>query len=162
MRELRLFGQRELTTKQLEILQTATFTGKEKKSLAYVIAIMNMILHGIDAPNIIHTKTNAESDKSWLVYVVDVDEESFDLSVKNPNAPEAEPLREPKEIIEEITALDRESAEILFGIGGVVVKKGWQLVSLEKLGKVTSSKRIFKREYVDTEFRSIELRRLKS
>ncbi len=30
--------------------------GKEKKSLAYVIAIMNMILHGIDSPNIIHTE----------------------------------------------------------------------------------------------------------
>src|ERR1700730_7646536 len=34
----------------LHTLQTRTFTGKEKKSLAYVIAIMNMILHGIDAP----------------------------------------------------------------------------------------------------------------
>ena len=264
--------QYELTTKQLEILQTATFTGKEKKSLAYVIAIMNMILHGIDAPNIIHTntlsenldgiqekdrfdvilanppfggkerkeirqnftintgetaflflqhfikilraggraavvikntflsnsdnaskalrkelldscnlfavldcpggtftgagvktvvlffekgrktekiwyyqldpgrslgktnalndedlaefvalqKTNEESEKSWVVDAADVDEESFDLSVKNPNAPEAEPLREPREIMEEIAALDRESAEILAGIGGLL------------------------------------------
>jgi hypothetical protein len=34
-----------------------TFYGKEKKPLAYVIAIMNMILHGIEAPNIIHTNT---------------------------------------------------------------------------------------------------------
>ena len=262
----------ELTTKQLEILQTQTFTGKEKKSLAYVIAIMNMILHGIDAPNIIHTntlaenlddiqdknrfdvilanppfggkerkeiqqnftiktgetaflflqhfikilkgggraavvikntflsnsdnaskalrqelltscnlfavldcpggtflgagvktvvlffekgaptqkiwyyqldpgrnmgktnalndddlaefvalqRTNAEGEKSWLVDVADVDGESFDLSVKNPNAPEAEPLREPRVIMEEIAALDRESAEILAGIGGML------------------------------------------
>ena len=37
----------ELTTSQLTALQTKTFYGKEKKSLAYVIAIMNMILHGI-------------------------------------------------------------------------------------------------------------------
>ena len=270
----------ELTTKQLEVLQTSTFTGKEKKSLAYVIAIMNMILHGIDAPNIIHTntlaenladiqdknrfdvilanppfggkerkeirqnfaintgetaflflqhfikmlkrggraavvikntflsnsdnasralrkelldscnlyavldcpsgtftgagvktvvlffekplrlrsgaamqtekiwyyqldpgrslgKTNAlndedlaefvalqatcaESEKSWLMDVADVDKESFDLSVKNPNAPEAEPLREPRVIMEEIAALDAESAEILAGIGGLL------------------------------------------
>ena len=262
----------ELTTKQLEILQTQTFTGKEKKSLAYVIAIMNMILHGIDAPNIIHTNTlaenlddiqdknrfdvilanppfggkerkeiqqnfaiktgetaflflqhfikilkgggraavvikntflsnsdnasralrqelltscnlfavldcpggtfigagvktvvlffekgaptrkiwyyqldpgrnmgktnalndedlaefvalqkaNAEGEKSWLVDVADVDVESFDLSVKNPNAPEAEPLREPRVIMEEIAALDAESAEILAGIGGLL------------------------------------------
>ena len=262
----------ELTTKQLEILQTQTFTGKEKKFLAYVIAIMNMILHGIDAPNIIHTntlaenlddiqdknrfdvilanppfggkerkeiqshfaiktgetaflflqhfikilkgggraavvikntflsnsdnasralrqelltscnlfavldcpggtfigagvktvvlffekgaptqkiwyykldpgrnmgktnslndedlaefvalqKTNAEGEKSWLVDVADVDEESFDLSVKNPNAPEAEPLREPRVIMDEIAALDAESAKILAGIRGML------------------------------------------
>ena len=36
-----------LTTKDLKTLQERTFYGKEKKSLAYVIAIMNMILHGI-------------------------------------------------------------------------------------------------------------------
>jgi type I restriction enzyme M protein len=40
-----------LTTKDLTTLQTRTFYGKEKKSLAYVIAIMNMILHGIETPN---------------------------------------------------------------------------------------------------------------
>ncbi|MGK7956604.1 MAG: N-6 DNA methylase [Crocosphaera sp.] len=51
----------KLTTKQLEQLQTKTFYGKEKKSLAYIIAIMNLILHGIDAPNIIHTNTLAEN-----------------------------------------------------------------------------------------------------
>ncbi|OUL28618.1 hypothetical protein BV372_24805 [Nostoc sp. T09] len=280
----------KLTTKELEILQKHTFTGKEKKSLAYVIAIMNMILHGIDAPNIIHTntltenlsdiqdknrfdvilanppfggkerkevqqnfpiktgetaflflqhfikmlkiggraavvikntflsnsdnasralrqellsscnlhtildcpsgtfigagvktvvlffekgksfdavqgtplfsqgksltqgmatqkiwyyqldpgrslgKTNAlndedlqefvelqatfaESEKSWLVDIADVDRETFDLSVKNPNKAEESPLREPQEILDEIAALDAESAEILAGIG---------------------------------------------
>ena len=42
---------------RLETLQTRTFYGKEKKSLAYVIGIMNMILHGIEAPNIVHTNT---------------------------------------------------------------------------------------------------------
>ena len=41
--------------------RTRTFYGKEKKSLAYVIAIMNMILHGIEAPNIIHTNTLTEN-----------------------------------------------------------------------------------------------------
>jgi type I restriction enzyme M protein len=50
-----------LTTRELEILQTRSFYGKEKKSLAYVIAIMNMILHGIEAPNILHTNTLAEN-----------------------------------------------------------------------------------------------------
>ena len=52
-----LKANRNLTTKDLTTLQTRTFYGKEKKSLAYVIAIMNMILHGIEAPNIIHTNT---------------------------------------------------------------------------------------------------------
>ena len=53
--------QRQLTTSELATLQTKTFYGKEKKSLAYVIGIMNMILHGIEAPNIIHTNTLAEN-----------------------------------------------------------------------------------------------------
>jgi len=285
--------QGNLTTKQLETLQKHTFTGKEKKSLAYVIAIMNMILHGIDAPNIIHTntltenlsdiqdknrfdvilanppfggkerkeiqqnfpiktgetaflflqhfikilkvggragvvikntflsnsdnasralrqelltscnlhtildcpggtfigagvktvvlffekgqpfdsvqgtplfsqgkpltegmatqkiwyyqldpgrslgKTNAlndddlrefvelqatfaESEKSWLVNIADIDRVTFDLSVKNPNKAEESRLREPQEILDEIAALDAESAEILAGIGGML------------------------------------------
>jgi type I restriction enzyme M protein len=51
----------KLSTKDLTTLQTSTFYGKEKKSLAYVIAIMNMILHGIEAPNIIHTNTLTEN-----------------------------------------------------------------------------------------------------
>ncbi len=68
----------ELTTKQLDILQTNTFTGKEKKSLAYVIAIMNMILHGIDAPNIIHTNTLTEN-------LSDIEDKSrFDVVLANP------------------------------------------------------------------------------
>ncbi|MCX6913828.1 MAG: N-6 DNA methylase [Verrucomicrobia bacterium] len=49
------------TTAEDKILQERTFYGKEKKSLAYVIGVMNMILHGIDAPNIIHTNTLSEN-----------------------------------------------------------------------------------------------------
>jgi type I restriction enzyme M protein len=45
----------------LKTLQEKTFYGQEKKSLAYVIAIMNLILHGIEAPNIVHTNTLAEN-----------------------------------------------------------------------------------------------------
>ena len=264
--------QGELTTSQLQILQTKTFYGKEKKSLAYIIAIMNMILHGIEAPNIIHTnslaenirdiqnrdrfdvilanppfggkerkevqqnfpiktgetaflflqhfikylkaggragvvikntflsnsdnaskalrkellescnlhtvldcpqgtflgagvktvvlffekgsptrkiwyyqldpgrslgKTNAlndndlkefvalqasfaNSDKSWSVDMADIDPKSFDLSVKNPNAPEEAPLRDPEKIIDEIVALDAQSAAILESVKGML------------------------------------------
>ena len=49
-----------LSTSDLETLQSSTFYGKEKKSLAYVIGIMNMVLHGIEAPNIIHKNTLTE------------------------------------------------------------------------------------------------------
>jgi type I restriction enzyme M protein len=52
---------RELSAADYETLQTRTFYGKEKKSLAYVIGIMNMILHGVEAPNIVHTNTLAEN-----------------------------------------------------------------------------------------------------
>ncbi|MFC1734784.1 N-6 DNA methylase [Candidatus Hydrogenedentota bacterium] len=262
----------KLTTSQLKKLQAKTFYGKEKKSLAYIIAIMNMILHGIDAPNIIHTntlsenladiqerdrydvilanppfggkerrevqqnfpiktgetaflflqhfikslkaggrgavvikntflsnsdnaskalrkdllescnlhtildcpggtflgagvktvvlffekgaptrktwyyqldpgrslgKTNplndddlkefvevqkkfADSEKSWTVKAGDVDEDTCDLSVKNPNTPEEDPLRSPEEILDEIAALDAEAAEVLDGIRGML------------------------------------------
>lgn len=50
-----------LSTADLKTVQEKTFYGKEKKSLAYVIAIMNMILHGVEAPNILHTNTLAEN-----------------------------------------------------------------------------------------------------
>lgn len=258
-----------LTTSQLNTLQTKTFYGKEKKSLAYVIAIMNMILHGIDAPNIIHTNTLAENisdlqdkdrfdvilanppfggkerkevqqnfpiktgetaylflqhfikslkaggraaviikntflsnsdaealrkelldscnlhtvldlpakvftagvrtvvlffekgaptrkiwyyqldpgrslgktnalndddlkefvtlqessavtEKSWLLDIGDIDTDTYDLSVKNPFKPEEDPIREPEEIIEEMIALDAESADILEDIRGML------------------------------------------
>ncbi|MFC1890345.1 N-6 DNA methylase [Thermodesulfobacteriota bacterium] len=260
--------QKKLTTSQLKTLQEKTFFGKEKKSLAYIIGIMNMILHGIDAPNIVHTntltenladiqerdrfdiilanppfggkerkevqqnfpiktgetaflflqhfikrlkaggraavvikntflsnsdnaskalrrellescnlhtvldcpggtflgagvktvvlffekgaptcktwyyqldpgrslgktnplndddlkefvklqKTFADSEQSWTVVAKDVDQESDDLSVKNPNAPEEDPLRSPEEILDEIEALNAEAAKVLAGI----------------------------------------------
>jgi type I restriction enzyme M protein len=68
----------KLTTSQLHMLQSKTFYGKEKKSLAYVIAIMNMILHGIEAPNILHTNTLSEN-------LADIQEkERYDVVLANP------------------------------------------------------------------------------
>lgn len=49
------------STKDAEVLQKSTLYGKEKKALAYIIGIMNIILHGVEAPNIIHTNTLAEN-----------------------------------------------------------------------------------------------------
>jgi len=56
-----LTSKKNLSTKDIETLQKKTFYGKEKKSLAYIIGTMNMILHGIEAPNILHTNTLAEN-----------------------------------------------------------------------------------------------------
>ncbi|GAB1233795.1 N-6 DNA methylase [Ferrigenium sp. UT5] len=67
-----------LTTRDLKTLQEGTFYGIEKKSLAYVIAIMNMILHGIEAPNIAHANTLA-------LNLADVqDKDRFDIVLANP------------------------------------------------------------------------------
>ncbi|MCG7848912.1 MAG: type I restriction-modification system subunit M [ANME-2 cluster archaeon] len=267
-----LQSSKNLTTTDVEILQTKTFYGKEKKSLAYIIGIMNMIFHGIGSPNIIHTntlaenitdiqekdrcdivltnppfggkeraevqqnfpiktgetaflflqhyikmlkaggkagivikntflsntdnasvslrrhllencnlhtvldlpggtflgagvktvvlffekgvktrkiwyyqlnldrnlgktnplnendlaefvelqKTKADSTNSWTVNIADVNVDTFDLSVKNPNKKEESPLREPQEILDEIAMLDEESAEILKSINELV------------------------------------------
>jgi len=66
------------TTAQDRILQERTFYGKEKKSLAYVIAIMNMILHGIEAPNILNTTMLSEN-------LADIQEKDrFDVVLANP------------------------------------------------------------------------------
>lgn len=56
-----LKNSKKLTTADVTTLQKKTFYGKEKKSLAYIIGTMNMILHGVEAPNIIHTNTLAEN-----------------------------------------------------------------------------------------------------
>ncbi|MDO8468167.1 MAG: N-6 DNA methylase [Candidatus Peribacter sp.] len=69
---------KKLSTNDVEILQKKTFYAKEKKSLAYIIGIMNMILHGIEAPNILHTNTLAEN-------IADIQEKDrYDVVLANP------------------------------------------------------------------------------
>ncbi len=66
------------TTAEDRLLQTKTFYGKEKKSLAYIIGTMNMILHGIETPNIIHTNTLSEN-------LADIQEKDrYDIVLANP------------------------------------------------------------------------------
>jgi len=68
----------DLSVEDVETLQFKTFYGKEKKSLAYIIALMNMILHGVDAPNIVHLNTLTEN-------ILDVqDSERHDVILANP------------------------------------------------------------------------------
>ncbi len=67
-----------LSTREVKTLETKTFYGKEKKSLAYVIGLMNMILHGIEAPHIYHTNTLAEN-------LSDIQEKDrYDVILANP------------------------------------------------------------------------------
>src|SRR5712672_3508126 len=111
-----------LKTKDIEKLQTGTFYGKEKKSLAYVIAIMNMILHGIEAPNIVHTNTLSEN-------LADVQEKDrYEVVLANP------PFggNERKEVQENFPIRTGETAFLFLqhfvrilkagGRGGVVIK----------------------------------------
>ncbi|KKP69661.1 type I restriction endonuclease subunit M [candidate division CPR3 bacterium GWF2_35_18] len=67
-----------LSSGEMERLQNKTFYGKEIKSLAYIIGIMNMILHGIEAPNIRHMNTLSEN-------INDIQEKDrYDVVLANP------------------------------------------------------------------------------
>ena len=112
----------KLSTKDLTTLQTRTFYGKEKKPLAYVIAIMNMILHGIEAPNLLHTNTLTEN-------LADVQEKDrYDVVLANP------PFggKERKEVQQNFPIRSGETAFLFLqhfikmmkagGRGGVVIK----------------------------------------
>jgi type I restriction enzyme M protein len=61
-------------------------------------------------------KTKVESENSWSINIKDIDQATFDLSAKNPNKKEEAALRQPQEILEEMKALDEESADILNSI----------------------------------------------
>ena len=68
----------DLSAKDWGILQRRTFYGQEKKSLAYVLGVMNMILHGIDAPSIRHANTLSEN-------VMDIQQKDrHDIVLANP------------------------------------------------------------------------------
>ena len=71
-------NQSKLSSGQMATLQNKTFYGKEIKSLAYIIGIMNMILHGIEAPNIRHMNTLSEN-------INDIQEKDrYDIILANP------------------------------------------------------------------------------
>ena len=73
-----ILNSKELSSTEFQQLQTSTLYGKEKKSLAYVIGTMNMILHGIEAPNILHGNTLGEN-------IADIQEKDrVDVVLANP------------------------------------------------------------------------------
>lgn len=61
-----------------QTLQKRTFYAKEQAPLAYVIGLMNMILHGIEAPNYLRTDTLSER-------IADIEEKDrYDIILANP------------------------------------------------------------------------------
>ena len=73
-----LKNSKRLTTRDMETLQKRSFYGKEKKSLAYIIGTMNMILHGVEAPHILHINTLSEN-------ISDIQEKDrYDVIMANP------------------------------------------------------------------------------
>lgn len=64
--------------------------------------------------------TRATGLKSWIVSRADLDEATYDLSVKNPNTPEVAALRSPEEIINDMLTRDAETAELLKSVRGML------------------------------------------
>ena len=67
-----------LTTKQWDHIQQLTLFGYEKTSLAYVMGMMNMILHGIESPNLYRRNTLTQN-------IRDIQEKDrYDIILANP------------------------------------------------------------------------------
>ena len=78
-------------------------------------------LNDADLEDFVKLQANfADSDNSWNVSAHAIDRATWDLSVKNPNKAEETALREPVEIMDEILALDADSAEILASMRGLL------------------------------------------
>ena len=117
-----LRASKQLTTSDLKTLQEKTFSGREKKSLAYVIAIMNMILHGVEAPDILHVNSLSEN-----LYDI-TEKDQVDIVLANP------PFggKERKEVQQNFPIRTGETAYLFLqrfirrlkpgGRGGVVIK----------------------------------------
>ena len=68
----------DLSGTDYDTLQNNTFYGQEKKALAYIIGIINMILHGIEAPNLVLSN-------SLNLNVMDIQEaDRHDIILANP------------------------------------------------------------------------------
>lgn len=71
-------------------------------------------LNDADMADFVAKQANfVEGPNSWSMATDSLDSATFDLTLRNPNAPAAETLRSPAEILEEIARLDAESAGVL-------------------------------------------------
>jgi type I restriction enzyme M protein len=112
------------TAEKVRTLSERTFFGKEKTPLAYLLGLMNMLLHGVDYPQI--EKTNTLNTN-----IREIDEsEKFDIIMANPPFGGKE-----QKIIQQNFPFQTQSTEVLFlqyimkslkfdGKAGVVVPEG--------------------------------------
>ena len=78
------------------------------KDMAEFVELQKLALSGAEG--------TTETEKSWMLDMADVNKDTWDLSVKNPNTPEEAPLRSPQEILAEMESLDIETNKILQSI----------------------------------------------
>lgn len=116
--------QRELSTEQLKFLSEDTFFGNEKTPLSYVMGVMNMILHGVESPNISKTNTLTKDIRGLE------EKDRFDIILANPPFGGKE-----KEQIQQNFPIKSNATELLFlqhmmnslkvnGRCGVVIPEG--------------------------------------
>lgn len=70
--------QMDISVSELKFLNEDTFFGNEKTPLSYVMGVMNMILHGVESPNISKTNTLTRDIRSIE------EKERFDIILANP------------------------------------------------------------------------------
>ncbi len=72
----------DATAEQLATLKEQTFWGREKENLIYPIALANLILHGIDKPNIWHGNTLTGQESYGGLF--EDEPQTFDVILTNP------------------------------------------------------------------------------
>ena len=116
--------QRDLSTDQLKFLNEDTFFGNEKTPLSYVMGVMNMILHGVESPNIAKANTLTKDIRGLE------EKDRFDCILANPPFGGKE-----KEQIQQNFPIKSNATELLFlqhmmnhlklgGKCGVVIPEG--------------------------------------
>lgn len=73
---------RDATAEQLETLKQRTFWGREKENLVYPMALANLVLHGIDKPNLWHGNTLTGQESYGGLF--EGAPQNFDVILTNP------------------------------------------------------------------------------
>jgi type I restriction enzyme M protein len=65
-------------------------------------------------------KMKTDSANSWMIDVVDLNQDTWELTVRNPNAEGPAELGTPTEIVAELEALDQEAAALVTKLKGLL------------------------------------------